>query len=105
MKTISKFEKLSPSAVQKRICFQIFYEYPTLPYEKEWRRVFQRLILLEDRWVRKKVEKYVDKVIHYGGYHGHINSVQITNGINSHSDMHIPKYSGGIFTKFLTLAD
>jgi glycosyltransferase involved in cell wall biosynthesis len=77
---------------------QIFYEYPTLPYEREWRSVFQRPILLEDRWVRKRVEKYFDKVIHYGGYLGHINSVQITNGINSHSDLYIPKYSGGIFT-------
>ena len=83
--------------VVKSIGIRVIYEYPTLPYEREWMKPIQRLALLEDAYFRRKVESHFDKVVHYGGYDRNLNSIQITNGIQFRTDVSIPKYTSGAF--------
>jgi len=61
----------------------IIYEYPTYPYNLEWQKWWQKPLLKLDQYYFKKSEKLKDLVIHYGGYKGEVESVKISNGINT----------------------
>tara|TARA_Y100000385_G_scaffold291633_1_gene370944 strand:- start:12674 stop:13771 length:1098 start_codon:yes stop_codon:yes gene_type:complete len=60
---------------------RIIYEYPTLPYEKEWKKPLHKILLIEDGLIKKMINDNIDLVVHYGGYKGYLPSVKISNGI------------------------
>ena len=61
---------------------RILYEYPTYPYADEWVKWWQKFFIKRDLKLQKVQEMLMDLVIHYGGYDGKQQNVQISNGID-----------------------
>jgi glycosyltransferase involved in cell wall biosynthesis len=62
---------------------KILYEIPTYPYDKEHRTIRTKVNLIIDKIFRKKLKKYVDKIITYSNddkIYG-ISTIKIKNGI------------------------
>lgn len=72
----------------KRMKGKVIIEFPTYPYEKEYRGIMNFIrIQLDKRW-RKLLHRYVDHAVHFGPHKSiyRIPTINLTNGIDS--DLH-----------------
>lgn len=73
---------------KRRNCdLRILYEVPTYPYDKEYTTLPHRMVLAIDRANRKKLSRYVDKIVDLSGHDEifGIPTIQMINGIDMDS--------------------
>ena len=49
--------------IKKKTRIKVFLEIPTYPYDKEWGRVIDAPMLWKERFFRKRIKRYVDRII------------------------------------------
>lgn len=82
--------------LKKNTGVQIFFEFPTFPYDQEHKTGVMRVLLVIDKLFRNRLKKYVDHAVVIGSYKDPfgMKSINIPNGIDCSSI----QVSKGVFT-------
>jgi hypothetical protein len=63
---------------------KILVEIPTYPYDKEATKFYDKFNIILDRFLRKRIKKYIDKIVTYSNDNTifYISTIKIVNGID-----------------------